>query len=81
MDVLPFTSTLVFDLGDTRECVTIPVVDDDLLEDTESFFVSAFFLSSAATVVANRSSANVLIADNASKNGAAFNHFTASVKQ
>ena len=68
MDVLPFTSTLVFDLGDTRECVTIPVVDDDLLEDTESFFVSAFSLSSAATVVANRSSANVLIADNESKN-------------
>ena len=48
----------------------IPVVDDDLLEDTESFFVSAFSLSSAATVVANRSFANVLIADNESKNHA-----------
>lgn len=68
LDVLPFTSTLTFDLGDTRECVTIPIVDDDLLEDTESFTVSAFSLSSAATVVANRSSANVLIADNESKN-------------
>ena len=68
LDVLPFTSTLTFDLGDTRECVTIPIVDDDLLEDTESFSVSAFSLSSAATVVANRSSANVLIADNESKN-------------
>ena len=81
LDVLPFTSTLTFDLGDTWECVSIPVVDDDLLEDTESFLVSAFSLSSAATVVANRSSAKVLIADNESKNGAAFDHFTASVKQ
>ena len=69
-DVLPFMSTLTFDFGDTQECVSIPVVDDDLLEDTESFFVSAFSLSSAATVVANRSFANVLIADNESKNHA-----------
>ena len=54
--------------------MSIPVVDDDLLEDTESFSVSAFSLSSAATVVANRSFANVLIADNESKNQACFRH-------
>lgn len=73
-DVLPFVSTLTFELGDTQDCVSIPVVDDDLLEDTESFSVSIFSLSSPSAVVANRSFANVLIADNESKNQASFRH-------
>ena len=64
-DVLPLnTSILTFDIGDTQECVSIQVVDDELLEDTESFFVSIYSASFDATVSANRSSANVLIADN-----------------
>ena len=68
-DVLPLnTSTLTFDIGDTQECVPIQVVDDDLLEDTESFFVSIFTFSFVATVAANRSFANVLIADNEGTN-------------
>ena len=68
-DVLPLnTSTLTFDIGDTQECVPIQVVDDDLLETIESFFVSIFSFSSVATVPANRSSANVLIADNEGTN-------------
>ena len=68
-DVLPLnTSILTFDIGDTQECVPIQVVDDDLLEDTESFFVSIFPASFAAIVPANRSSANVLISDNEGTN-------------
>ena len=68
-DVLPLnTSILTFDVGDTEECMSIQVVDDDLLEDTESFFVSIFTFSFVATVAANRSFANVLIADNEGTN-------------
>ena len=68
-DVLPLnTSILTVDIGDTQECVPIQVVDDDLLEDTESFFVSIYPASFETTVPANRSSANVLIADNEGTN-------------
>ena len=68
-DVLPLnTSTLTFDVGDTQECASIQVVDDDLLEDTESFFVSIFSFSFVTTVQANRSSANVIISDNEGTN-------------
>ena len=65
-DFLPLnTSVLTFDLGDTQECVSIQVVDDDLLEDTESIFVSIYSVSYyVATVLSNRSYAEVLIADN-----------------
>ena len=68
-DVLPLnTSFLTFEVGDTQECVPIQVVDDNLLEDTESFFVSIFSVSSVTTVPANRSSANVIISDNEGTN-------------
>ena len=64
-DVLPLnTSTLTFDIGDTQECVPIQVVDDDLLETIESFFVIIHPITFGITVLANRSFANVLIADN-----------------
>ena len=68
-DVLPLnTFILTFEVGDTQECVPIQVVDDNLLEDTESFFVSIFSVSSVTTVPANRSSANVIISDNEGTN-------------
>ena len=68
-DVLPLnTSVLTFDVGDTQECVPIQVVDDDLLEDTESFSVSIYPISYQILVAANRSFANVLISDNEGTN-------------
>ena len=69
-DVLPLnTSILTFNIGDTQQCVSIQVVDDDLLEDTESIFVSIYPVSYYnATVSANRSYADVLIADNEGTN-------------
>ena len=69
-DVLPLnTSILTFDIGDTQECVPIQVVDDDLLEDTESIFVSIYSVGYYnATVLSNRSYAEVLIADNEGTN-------------
>ena len=69
-DFLPLnTSVLTFDIGDTQKCVPIQVVDDDLLEDTESIFVSIYSVSYYnATVLSNRSYAEVLIADNEGTN-------------
>lgn len=46
----------------------IQVVDDDLLETIESFFVSIHPITFDITVLANRSFANVLIADNEGTN-------------
>ena len=49
--------------------MSIQVVDDELLEDTESIFVSIYSVSYYnATVSANRSYAYVLIADNEGTN-------------
>ena len=68
---MPTISTLIFDLGDTQKCVFIPVVDDGVLDGTETILVTAFSSSSGGVVVANRNVANVFVTDNEGKNPAA----------
>ena len=68
---MPTISALTFDLGDTQECVLIPVVDDDVLDGTETILVTAFSSSSGGIVVANRSVANVFVTDNEGKHPSA----------
>ena len=40
MDYTSVTNILEFGICDTRQCIEIPIVDDMIVEETESFFVT-----------------------------------------
>ena len=40
MDYISVSTILAFDTCDTRQCTKIPIVDDMIVELTESFFVT-----------------------------------------
>ena len=71
---------LTFDGSTDRNCVTIPIVNDDALEATESF--TASLTTSDPAVILNPDLARVDIFEdpNDSKNTALFNVMTASLE-
>ncbi len=44
------SADLTFDGGTDRQCVTVPIINDDILEDTESFTASLTTSDSAVTL-------------------------------
>ena len=69
MDFIPFTSDLVFQAAsadlDLLQCTNITIMDDEFLEDSETFSVELNTTDSGVTI--STSVANVTIMDNDSK--------------
>ena len=62
MDYSPVTATLQFNSTTSRECVRIPIVDDNILEDDEDFFGT--LNNTDPFVIVSPDTARILIQDN-----------------
>ena len=70
-DYVGFSLRLTFQVGSSggsSQCIAVQILDDNLLEDEESFILSALLVNSIPTgVVMGRSTATATIIDNESK--------------
>ena len=60
----PDGTTLTFQPGDTRTCISIPIVDDQIAESTECFFVNAQPRPDSRSLISITNTTTVCIADN-----------------
>ena len=65
-------SSIVFVAGDARKCSQVQTFDDSSFEETETFQIVLTSTSSNVEILLNRSSADILIADNDGMNTCIF---------
>ena len=61
MDYTGITTNLLFNQAVTRQCVNVPITNDDILENTENFFAS--LTTTVPNVVLNPARAEVEISE------------------
>ena len=69
-------SSIVFVAGDARKCFQVQTIDDSSFEETETFQIVLNSTSSNVEILLNRSSADILIADNDGMNTCFFHRVT-----